>query len=113
MPCACAGEERGVDAIRAAGENAELPAFLAAVEQEFPRVLKVVALHALAEDVFRRARRAIGGHDERNFTLLHNRRGNFDHAELPRPITEMQTRRERIRLQTRFVFEREKFSWRQ
>ena len=48
------GEQRGVDAIGARGENAELAAFLAAVEQELARVLEVVAIDDFAQDALGR-----------------------------------------------------------
>src|SRR5437867_8222857 len=56
MPCSSAvvgsdhGEERQVEAISAGGEDAELPTFLAAVDEELARVLEIIGVDDPAED---------------------------------------------------------------
>ena len=76
------GEQRRVDAVRARGQNAELPAFLAAVDQELARVLEVVAIDDLAQDAFGRDRRAVRGHHQRDFALRHNRDRHLDDRDI-------------------------------
>ena len=98
-------EQRGVDAVRARREQAELPAFLAAVEQELPRILEFVAIHELAQDVLGRHGRAIRREHQRDLALRHDRDGHLEDAILPRPVTKVQARREGVRLVTGFAVE--------
>ena len=56
-----------------AGENSELAAFLAAVDQELARILEIVAIDDPSQNSFGRNRRAIRGHDERDLALRHDR----------------------------------------
>ena len=106
-------EQRRVDAVRSGGENADLPAFLAAIDQELPRVLEVVAINHFAQDAFGRDGSAIRRQHQGDFALRHNRHRHLDDAVLPRPIAEMQSRREHVRLQTRLALQGDQMSRRQ
>ena len=76
-------EQRPVDAVGAGGQDAELPALLAAVQQELARVLEVVALDHFAQDALGRDRRAVGRHHQRNLALRHDGDGRLDDPVLP------------------------------
>ena len=104
MPCfAAVGrrhhvEERRVDAVVAGGEEAELPAALAAVGEERLRVLEVVALHHAAEDALGGQRRAVLGHHEGDLAGPHDDERHADDLVLPAPQAEVPARREHPRL---------------
>ena len=106
-------EQRGVDAIGAGGEDAELAAFLAAVEQELARILEVVAIDDPAQDAFR-------GMDAPSAAMTSAISpcgtivtGALRIAVLPAEIAEMQPGRERVGLVTGFAVERDQPSGRQ
>ncbi len=103
-------EERAVDAVRAGGEDRELAALFAAAEEEFARVLEVVALDHAAEDAAGRNRRARGGNHERDLAGRDDHDGRFDHAELPEEVAEVQPGRERFGLVTGLAVERDELS---
>ena len=63
------GELRRVDAIRFRRDNSELTAFLAAIGQEFPRVLEIVAINNFSENALGRNRVAIRRQHQGNFAL--------------------------------------------
>src|SRR6185369_7977388 len=71
-------EQRLVNPVSAGGEDARLASFLAAIDQEFARVLEVVAVDDFAEDAFRRYASAVGGDHQGNFALRDNRHRRFD-----------------------------------
>ncbi len=96
-------EQRRVDAIRARGQDAQLTAFFAAVEQELPGVLEIVAIDNFSKDALGGYRCAIGREHQGNFALRHHGDGHFDDPILPAPKTEMQSRRKRLGLIPRFI----------
>lgn len=106
-------EQRGIDAVRPGGQHRELAALLAAVGEERPRVLEVVATHRAAEDVIGRDRAAVGRDDQPDLALRDHRHGHLAHAELPRPIPEVEARRERLRLVAGLSLERDQPARRQ
>ena len=85
----------------------DLAAFFAAIDQEFARVLEVVAIDDFAQDAFGGHGRAVGGQDQGNFALRHDRDRRFENAILPAPKAEMQPRRENIGLVTGFAVKRD------
>ena len=70
----------------------KLAAFFAAVEQEFARVLEVVAIDNSAQDALRGNGRAGRGDDQRDFALRHDGDRRFQDPVLPAAIPEVQTR---------------------
>src|SRR5262249_53965161 len=84
-----------------------LAALLAAVDQELARVLEVIAVDDASENALGRNGGAIRGDHQRDLTLRDNCDRHFDDAVLPAPIAEVQSRRERVGLITRFAAERD------
>src|SRR6266545_3594616 len=68
--------------------NAVLMRYVAAVGEEFPRVLEVIAINDLAEDAFGGDRRADRRKHQRDLALRHDGDRLFDDAILPTPVTE-------------------------
>ena len=106
------GEQCSVDAIRSRCEDSELAAFLAAVGEEFPRVLEVIAINDLAEDALGGDRRAVRRKHQRDLALRHDGDRLFDDAILPTPVTEVQSRRERVGLIAGLTTKRDQTAWR-
>ena len=99
------GEKRAVDAIRAVGDEAKLPALFAAVEQELARVLEVVALDDFPEDAPGRNRPIVRRDNGGNFALRHDDDRHLEDAILPAEESEVETRRQRRGLITGFAVE--------
>ena len=91
----------------------ELAAFFSAIDQEFPRVLEIVAVDDFAQDAFGRDGRAVGGQHQGDFALRHDRHRDFDNAILPAPEPEMQSRRENVGLVTGFAIKGDQTARRQ
>ncbi len=82
------------------GEHSQLAAFFAAVGEELPRVLEIVAIDDFSKDALRGNRRAVRHEHQGHFALGHYGDRHFDDPILPLPEPEMQSRCERIGLVT-------------
>ena len=91
-------EQRGVDAVRARGQDAELAALLAARGEEAPGALEVVAADHAAQDAAGRYGRAVVGHHQRDLTGRHHDQRRPLHGVGPRPEPEVQAGGQRVRL---------------
>jgi hypothetical protein len=77
MPGTNHREEGSVDAISARGEDADLTALFASVDQELAGVLEVIAFDRLAQDALGRNWRAVRGNHKRQLSLRHRDDGHF------------------------------------
>jgi hypothetical protein len=91
-------EQRGVDAIRARGDDRELAALLAAPGEERARVLERVAGDRTAQDPLAAHGLAVGGHDQPDLTLRDHRHRRLGDGVLPLPVCEVHAGRERLGL---------------
>ena len=104
------GEERGIDAIRARCDDAELAAFFAPIFEEGAGVLEVIAHHGMRQDATRRNGCASLGHDEGQLSLRYADHGHFFNMVLHDPEAEMQARGQRVGLVAGLAMQGDDFS---
>ena len=92
------GEDRGVDAVGAGGEDRELPTALTAAIEERGGVLELIAGHRLAEHALGRDRRAVGGDHARDLAGRHRDQRHPLDLVLPAPQREVPAGRQQLGL---------------
>src|ERR1700712_2396380 len=90
------GEQGGIDTVSPGRENTKLTPLFASSEEEASGVLEHIAFHELSENSFRRNGRATGGDDQGDFARGNDHDGGLRNAKLPKPITEVNARREGV-----------------
>src|SRR5690606_14555997 len=97
-------------AIGSSREDARLTSFLPAIEQKRPRILEVVTIDGVRQNILLRNRFTVCRHHQANFTGGNEGHRCMNDAILPCPIAKVPSRGERISLIACFAAESNQFT---